>query len=185
MDDIVARVLRNAPRTGWAGDVWRIHTRRYSATDPGGSLRSQGRWHRGGTSFPPDQIFAALYTTVSDAVATWELIRHSKRSDANEMWLRFTTVKLSRLRLRLVALLDLRDPSVAGLSLNSVTSDDYLLTQTIGAAAFTQSLEGLLVPSATGVGMAGLDYNVVIFTDNLRSGSEVVFIDSVIPNLPS
>lgn len=185
MQDVVTRVMQSCPVVAWDGDVWRVHTRRYPATDPGGSLRSQGRWHRGGKTFPPSQVFAALYTAVSDAVATWECIRHSPRTSAVEMWLRFTSVTLSRLHLRLSAVLDLRDPSALGIDLDALIGPDYSLPQAISSAAFAQGFEGLLVPSATGVGEAGRDYNVIIFTDNLKPGSEIRFVENKTPNLPA
>jgi RES domain-containing protein len=184
MTDPVSTVLRAAPVLAWEGDVWRVHTRRYAATDPGGSLRSQGRWHRGGRTFPPDQVFAALYTAVSDAVATWECIRHSPRTSATEMWLRFTSVNLSRLHLSLSTVLDFRDPVSVGVDPAALLGPDYTLPQAIGAAAFEQKLEGLLVPSATGVGETDRDYNVIVFTDNLRPGSDIRFVESKAPNLP-
>jgi hypothetical protein len=185
VQDIVDRVFLHCPVVDWSGDVWRVHTRRYPAADPGGSLRSQGRWHRGGPTFPPAQIFATLYTAASDTVATWELIRHSRAGTAADMWLRFTSVDVSRLHVRLSALLDLRDPSPVGLTVDALTGSDYLLSQAIGAEAFVRKLEGLLVPSATGVGEQGRDFNIVIFTDNLRLDSEITFIDSKKPNLPT
>lgn len=184
MLDPIGEALRSCPEVDWEGEVWRVHTRRYPAMDPGGSLRSQGRWHRGGKTFPPDQVFATLYTAVSDAVATWEYIRHSRRPDPDEMWLRFTSVTLSRLHIRLSAVLDLRDPSRAGLAVEDLLGPDYTLPQAIGAAAFAQQLEGLLVPSATGVGESGRDFNVIIYTGNLRPGSTITFIESKTPNLP-
>ena len=185
MQDIVARVLQQCPIVAWESDVWRVHTRRYSATDPGGSLRFQARWHRGGKEFPPEQVMATLYTAVSDAVATWEYLRHSRRDSADEMWLRLTSVTLSRLHLRLAAVLDVRDPSRAGISLDDLIGTDYLLPQAFGAAAHAQGLEGLLVPTATGVGESGRNYNVIVYTGNLREDSKITYIESKTPNLPT
>jgi hypothetical protein len=185
LQDLVDQVFQVCPVVAWSGDVWRVHTRRYPATDPGGSLRSQGRWHRGGPTFPPDQIFAALYTAASDAVATWEIIRHARAATAAAMWLRFTSVNVSRLHIRLTAMLDLRDPAPAGLDLDALTDPDYLLPQAIAAEASARKLEGLLVPSATGVGEQGRDFNVVIFTGNLRPGSEITLVDTKTPRLPA
>jgi hypothetical protein len=99
------------------------------------------------------------------------------------MWLRFTSVALSRLHIRLAAVLDLRDPSRAGLTVDALTGPDYLLPQAIGAAAFDRKLEGMLVPSATGVGETGREFNVIMYTDNLRPDSEIRFIESKTPNL--
>ena len=101
------------------------------------------------------------------------------------MWQRFTNIDVSRLHVSLQSTLDLRDPTVAGLSVADLTGDDYSLTQAIGAAAVAVGHEGLLVPTATGVGEAGANFNVVILTDNLRPGSTLVVRETRSPNLPS
>lgn len=101
------------------------------------------------------------------------------------MWLRFTSVNLSRLHIRLSAVLDLRDPSLAGIAVDDLLGPDYTLPQAIGAAAFAHRLEGLLVPSATGVGESGRDFNVIVYPANLRPGSTLIFIESKTPNLPA
>ena len=183
-DDAATRVLRACAVVPWDGMVWRAHSRRYAPTDAGGSLRVSGRYHRGADHFPPDQVFAALYTSVSDAVVTWEVIRGSMRGGAGAVEARLRATDLARLRVRLQAALDVREPAVAGFAGAVLTSDDYSLTQAIGAAAFARGIEGLLVPSATGVGEPGRDYNVVILPDNLRPESEVPFVDSRRPQLP-
>lgn len=100
------------------------------------------------------------------------------------MWQRFTNIDISRLHVSLQSTLDLRDPTVAGLSVADLTGDDYVLTQAIGAAAVADGHEGMLVPTVTGVGETGADFNVVVFTDNLRSGSTLVVLETRSPNLP-
>ena len=94
-------------------------------------------------------------------------------------------VNVSRLHIRLTAMLDLRDPAPAGLDLDALTGPDYLLPQAIAAEASARKLEGVLVPSATGVGEQGRDFNVVIFTGNLRPGSEITLVDTKTPRLPA
>ena len=101
------------------------------------------------------------------------------------MWLRLTSVNLSRLHVRLSVVLDLRDPTLAGLSANDLVGDDYALPQAIGAEVYARHFEGLLVPSATGVGEAARDFNVIMYPDNLRPDSSVRFIESKTPNLPA
>jgi len=112
------------------------------------------------------------------------MIRHSRRSTAIAMWQRFTNVNLSRLHVDLESVLDLRDPSVAGLALADLIGDDYVLTQAIGAAAVANGHEGLLVPTATGIGEVGADFNVVVFTDSLCPGSTLIVLETRAPNLP-
>lgn len=181
---IARSVVRASPVVAWSGNVWRTHGRRFAATDPGGALRLSGRYHRGRDLFPAGAAFPALYTSAGPEIATWEMIRHSRRSTAVAMWQRFTNVDISRLHVSLQSTLDLRDPTVAGLSVADLTGDDYSLTQAIGSAAVASGHEGLLVPTATGVGEPGADFNVVIFTDNLRPGSIMVVLDTRSPNLP-
>ena len=164
--------------------VCRGHSRRYAPAGAGGPLRVSGRYHRGADHFPPDRVFAALYTSVSAAVVTWEVIRGSMRGGAGAVEARLRAINLARLRIRLQAALDVREPATAGFADDALTGDDYSLTQAIGAAAYARGIEGLLVPSATGVGEPGRDYNVVILPDNLRPESEVTFVDSRRPQLP-
>ena len=185
MVDAIARsVFLACPVIAWSGSVWRTHGRRVAATDPGGALVLSGRYHRGRDLFPSNAVFPALYTSVGPEIATWEMIRHSRRSTAVAMWQRFTTVDISRLHVSLQSAVDLRNPPVAGLSVADLIGDVYSLTQAIGAAAVTDSHEGLLVPTATGIGEPGADFNIVIFTDNLRPGSTVVVLETRSPNLP-
>jgi hypothetical protein len=184
VDGIARSVVLACPVIAWSGSVWRIHGRRFVATDPGGALVLSGRYHRGRDLFPVNAVFPALYTSAGPEIATWEMIRHSRRSTAIAMWQRFTTVHLSRLQLTLEAVLDLRDPSATGISQADLIGDDYTLTQAIGAVAAAEGHEGLIVPTATGIGEPGAAFNVVIFTDNVRPGSTIAVVETRSPNLP-
>jgi hypothetical protein len=101
------------------------------------------------------------------------------------MWLRLTSVDLSRLHVRLSVVLDVRDLSRAGLAVDDLIGSDYSLPQAIGAEVFARHFEGLLVPSATGVGEMGRDYNVIIFPANLRPDSLITLVESKTPNMPT
>ena len=84
------------------------------------------------------------------------------------------------------AALDLRGPAAASLEVADLCRDgDYRLTQAIGAAALDGGLEALLVPSATGVGLPGVNYNVVVLTANLRPASRIHILETLTPSLPS
>jgi hypothetical protein len=101
------------------------------------------------------------------------------------MWPRLTPADLSRLHVRLSVQLDLRYPTPAALAIEDLIGIDYSLPQAIGAEAFARRFEGLLVPSATGVGEAGRDFNVIIYPANLRPDSSITFVESKSPNLPA
>lgn len=170
----------------WDGEVWRAHSRRYPADDPGGSLRVSGRYNRGRDRFREPDVWPALYTSVSDNVCTWEMLRHFPWDNPTETRAKLANTVYSRLRLLIEAALDLRDPSVAGLSVDDLCREgEYHLTQAIGAAALAAGLEALLVPSATGVGLPGANYNVVVLTSNVQPTSRIEVIDTLSPRLPS
>jgi hypothetical protein len=80
---------------------------------------------------------------------------------------------------RVGAVLDCRDPATLGLRFDDLVHDtDYEATQAIGAAAFADGLEGLLVASATRLGD-----NVIPFPDNLRSGFRIEVVSCGDPRL--
>jgi hypothetical protein len=73
---------------------------------------------------------------------------------------------LSELAVQVEAVLDCRDTTRLGLSFEDLCDDiDYRIPRAVAAAAIARGAEGLLVPSATGLG------------DNL-----IVFVDSMGPN---
>src|SRR5689334_11775104 len=55
----------------WSGEVTRFHAQRYPATDPGGSLRYPGRYHRN---------WPTLYTCLRPEASIGEFLRHSTPS---------------------------------------------------------------------------------------------------------
>jgi hypothetical protein len=165
---LVDRVLQRGKVVPWIGRVWRIHETIWDADDPGGSLVASGRWNWGRDLVPPGDAFPVLYTATAPGVVDWEFIRHSRRSDADEMWRRFLRVKRSWMDVSLPSALDLRNPASVGLQLSDLLDDGVdalLLPQSISAAAYARGLTGILAPSATAMGQADSDYNVMAFFD--------------------
>lgn len=72
-------------------------------------------------------------------------------------------VKITQLEIALPVALDLRTPEPLGIAAEVLSGDNYEPGQIIGAAAYTAGSSGLLVPSATGLGEATGDYNVIVF----------------------
>lgn len=182
----VQAILQASPVVRWDGEVWRVHSRRYRADDPGGALKISGRYNRGLDQHPASEVWPALYTSVSDNVCTWEMLRHFPWGDPIEAHAKLANVVYTRLRLTLHAVVDLRDPTAAGLDVADLCRDgDYRLTQAIGAAALAAGLEALLVPSATGIGLPGTNYNVVVLTANLHRASRLHVLETLTPSLPT
>ena len=87
--------------------------------------------------------------------------------------------RLSELSASLQWVADCRDPSTLGLTSRGLSHDtDYRATQALGAAAYSSGLEGLLVPSATGLGD-----NLILFPQNLLTASRITVVSSRDPRL--
>jgi hypothetical protein len=79
----------------------------------------------------------------------------------------------------LSSVIDLRDPSVLGLTLADVIDDyDYTTTQAVAAAELRHGAEGLLVPAASMVSA-----NLIVLVDNLLPTSVIEPLDSIDPRL--
>jgi hypothetical protein len=152
-----------------------MHKQRYHATDAGGSRVVSGRYHRGNDHFPVDQVWEALYLATSPEVCLGEIYRHI----TPELLPYLNHYSLSELAVRLSKVLDCRDAAMLGLNHRDLIDDtDYRIPQAIGAAAFGANLEGLLVPSATNLGI-----NLVVFPSRLRETSEMALVSSREPRL--
>jgi hypothetical protein len=172
------------PLRPWTGIVWRSHgidltgSRRagtrvyYAPTSDGGSRRTSGRYHRAPDLYPGQQVWPALYTSLTDGGCLAEVIRYTG-SLAD-----LATIRMTALRATLAAVLDLRAPSTYGLTIDALITDDYTITQALGLAALRRGAEGILVPAASLLGT-----NLVILTENLRPGSVVDVLESIDPRL--
>ena len=140
------------------GTVWRTHWRAIEPVDWSLSLRTSGRYHRGLDLFAPDQVFAALYTSLAPEIVIWEMVRRSAAQ--NLAYLQNNL--LSELAVALRRVLDLSDPASVGLTLAALTARDPQSCQALAAAALAHGYEALLVPSAA---LPGL--NLVILPANI------------------
>ncbi len=139
-------------------------------TDWSLSLRTSGRYHRGLDLFPPEQTWPALYTSLSPEIAIWEIVRRSAARTLGYL----ANNLLSEIEVTLGRLVDLSEPTVAGLTLADLTGADHRLCQEIGAVATALGYRGLLVPSAA---LPGL--NLVILARNLPEPSAMRVVSSV------
>ncbi len=171
----LAASIANIQPEPWLGQAWRLHRRTYGPTDSGGSMLVSGRYHRGADQFPRSQTWAALYLALSPEVALGEVLRHF----SPPLLPRLNEYRLTELRVELRAVLDCRDAAALGLSPDDLVRDyDFAITQEIAVAALALGAEGILVPSATGLGD-----NLVVFPSQLRSASALVAVGSRDPRL--
>jgi RES domain-containing protein len=165
--------VHRLPLAPWRGTVWRIHAQRYAATDPGGSLRFSGRYHRAPDLFAGQRTWAVLYLALDTGSCLAEAVRHA--TELSEL----TDRRISEIEVSLTAVIDLRDASVIGLTADELVDDHrYDLTQEIGLAALERGAEGLLVPAASLLGN-----NLVVLFDNLQPGSRIEVKRFVDPRL--
>jgi len=159
----------------WTSAAWRAHRSKYIATDPGGSRRVSGRYHRGLDQFPEDRIWPALYLSLSPEVCLGEIFRHVSA----DLLPRLNDYRLTELRVELSFVVDIRDPGVIGCSLDDLCHDtSYEISQRIAAQAIAGGAEGILVPSATRLGD-----NLIVFPRQLRPASSLTVVRSRAPHL--
>lgn len=168
-----ASAVRRCQVVPYEGSAWRFHHQRYDPTSSAGSLRRSGRYHRGRDLFPEEHVWPALYTALSPHIALGEALRHLEDRVA------LKHRRLSELRLKVEALMDLRDETALGVPKEMLIGDDLALTQSLGAAALHAGVEGVLVLSATRFSGS----NIVLFTDQLRGTSLVELVRSEDPVL--
>lgn len=159
----------------WKGLAWRFHRRMYGGTDSGGALLVSGRYHRAPDQFPRSEVWSALYLALSPEGSLGEVIRHFTPLVLPQL----NEYRLSEIEVELEAVLDCRDAAALGLSPQDLIRDsDFAITQEIAAATIAQGAEGILVPSATGLGD-----NLVVFPAQLRSGSRLAVAGNRDPRL--
>jgi len=165
--------IANLPLVPWHGTTWRIHAQRYAATDPGGSLRFSGRYHRAPDLFDGQRTWAALYLALDTGACIAEATRHAVELSG------LANRRISEIDVSLSAVLDIRDASVLGLTTDDLVDDHrYDLTQEIGLAALERGAEALLVPAASLLGN-----NLVVLIGNLQPSSRIEVRRFVDPRL--
>lgn len=167
--------MANARPEPWSGRAWRLHRRTYGATDSGGALLVSGRYHRAPDQFPRSEVWSALYLGLSPEASLGEVLRHF----TPQLLPQLNEYRLSELEVELEAVLDCRDAAAFGLSPEDLIRDyDFAMTQEIAAAAIAQGAEGILVPSATGLGD-----NLVVFPAHPHRTSRLAVVGSRDPRL--
>ena len=137
-----------------------------------------GRWN-------PPESFPTLYLALDRPTALAELKRTALRFGISPEQLLPRAVY--RYEIVLHQCLDLRDQSsraAAGLSLDTIRSEDQRRCQGVALAAHYLGLEGLIAPSAAGPGAT-----IAVFIDRLHANSRIEPRDSeiwsVLPELPT
>ena len=153
----------------------------YAATDPSGSRRVSGRYHRAADMFSPAStstsadVWEALYLALAPETCLGEMLRHL----APEVLPRLNDLRVTELSVTLALTLDAREPERFGLPRERLWHDTgYLLPQRLAELALARGAEGLLVPSATRLGT-----NLISFPVNPQPISALRVVGSRDPRL--
>lgn len=152
--------------TSFAGEAWRHAAPQYEPTSGAGARSHGGRWN-------PPNSFDTLYLALDRATAAREFRRMAEKAGLPLEG--FLPRRLHRYRVDVRNLVDLRSEAAladVGLTLARVQADDPTHCRAVGAAAHQLGSEGILAPSATGIGEV-----LVIFGDRLGPDSRIDPID--------
>jgi RES domain-containing protein len=159
----------------WQGPAWRMHKRKYLATDAGGSRKVSGRYNQGLDLFPEHEVWPALYLALGAEVCLGEILRHVEP----EILPSLNDYRMTELAVQLSALLDCRDVKAIGLGATDLWHDtDCRIPRLLAGAARARHVEGILVPSATRLGD-----NLIVFADQLCLESSLVIVGERDPAL--
>lgn len=150
----------------FTGVVFRHIAPHRGCTSGEGARQAGGRWN------PPD-TFPVLYTGLNEPAVVEEFYRLADRSSLPAE--SFLPRTLCVIEVELQAVLDLRSEeslSRVGLTMDQLRSYSMRECQAVGNAAHRLRLEGILAPSATGVGEV-----LAIFELNLRNTSRVAELE--------
>ncbi|MDQ6832298.1 MAG: RES family NAD+ phosphorylase [Chloroflexota bacterium] len=152
-----------------------MHRQNYPATDASGSRKYSGRYNRGLDLFPETEVWTALYLALGAEVCLGEVLRHVTPNLLPQL----NDYCLSELAVWLTAILDCRDMAALGLQPTDLWHDtDCSIPRVLAAAAITQGVEGILVPSATRLGD-----NLIIFPELLRANASLEIVGKRDPAL--
>lgn len=146
-DRVVSRVDRLG-HTSWRDDTFRYTTARRDPLSGAGARLNGGRWN-------PKDLFAALYLAIPVAACMGELSRLAASQGIPEDVLLRAPRSLHTIHVDSARLLDLREPTqrtAVGLVDADLTDSDWTVCQQIGHAAWFLGLQGVIAPSASGVG---------------------------------
>ena len=147
-EDIVQRVndLGSAP---WSGIAFRYTSVGRDPRSGTGARLFGGRWN-------PRGVFATIYLALPLAACLAELDRRAQAAGWPVPALIAQGQELHTIAARDLQVLDLRSDAAlnqVGLTTDDIADEDWTACQTVGHAAYFLGYNGVLAPSATGLGL--------------------------------
>jgi RES domain-containing protein len=156
--------------TQWSGTTYRHTAARRDPLSGEGARMFGGRWN-------PPESFPALYLASPSAACAAELSRMALSQGVEVDDLLEAKRMFHTIGVRDLAVLDLRERPAqeqVGLEPGDLSGDDWSACQAVGAAAHFLNFQGILAPSATGVGH-------VLTAFELRAGPDQLICSSSEP----
>lgn len=159
----------------WQGHAWRMHKRKYLATDAAGSWKVSGRYNQGIDLFSDSEAWHAFYLALGAEVCLGEILRHIEP----EILPSLNDYRMTELAVQLSTVLDCRDLVALGLGPADLWHDtDCRVPRRLARAAIARGVEGMLVPSATRLGD-----NLIVFSDQLCADASIEIVGARDPAL--
>lgn len=167
-DGRLVQFVDRLERESYSGECYRHQGPGHPPLNAEGARIHGGRWN-------PKESFPVLYLAQTKAAAAAEFFRLAEKQgmDASALLPR----RVYRYSVELSAVLNLTDPQAleaVELIPSDISDDDPTKCQSIGDAAHYAGFEGVMAPSASGVGVV-----VAVFFDQVKAGSQVEPVDFV------
>ena len=159
-EDVVQRVNDLGP-TPWSGTTYRFTSRGRDPRSGTGARLNGGRWN-------PRGVFATIYLAQPLAACFGELDRRAEAANLPVPALIAQGLELHTLAAHDLRVLDLRADTAlnqVGLTTDDIADEDWTACQAVGHAADFLDYDGVLAPSASGVGLV-----VAAFESRLAPG---------------
>jgi RES domain-containing protein len=135
--------------TPWSGQCFRYTTAHRGPLSGEGARRFGGRWN-------PALLFPAIYLANLAQACMVEVERAANAASTTPEKMLQTTYRLHTVDVVELEVLDLRTLEAqesVGLEIGDISGDDWAACQAVGHAAWFLHMQGVLVPSAGGVGL--------------------------------
>lgn len=159
-EDLVQRI-DDLGTTPWSGTTYRHVTPSRDPLSGAGARIFGGRWN-------PRDSFNTIYLAEPAAACAGELERLAQSQGLTVADLIAASRTLHTIAVEKLPVLDLREDAArqkVGLDLADIADDDLTACQSVGQAAHFLNFGGILVPSATGIGLV-----LAAFESRLRPG---------------
>ncbi|MFV1365889.1 RES domain-containing protein [Mycolicibacterium elephantis] len=156
LDEGLVQRIDARGHTPWSGECFRYTTARRDPLSGEGARRNGGRWN-------PPLLFPAIYLADSTQACMVEVERAAQANSTTAEDMLTVPYRLHTVRVEDLAVLDLRTEEAqeaVGLEIDDIFGDDWAACQAVGHAAWFLHMQGVIAPSAGGIGLVITAYEL-------------------------